>query len=145
MEGFNAFDLLFVSGPALKEIYKMGGLPKSDDLLELTPEQYQKYYETAKDTGEKVFMYLPKDPQVYAALASADEVMVFTEGDLAIFQRAWQIVEIYCVRKDMQNASEEEKLACAAAFLPSVFTEGTRFEKYHKSRMFPVLTSEQQD
>ena len=140
MSTMNAFDLLFGAGPALIEIYKMGFRPKEEDFLEMTPEQYEKFYETEKNTGEKVYLYLPKDPKEYNAIVSDSEVKVVTESDIDLFRRGWQIVENYCKKKGMANASDEEKMACAAAFLPDVFTKGTRFEKYHQSHMYPVKT-----
>jgi len=50
MSAMNAFDLLFGAGPALVEIYKMGYRPKEEDFLEMTTEQYEKYYYTIKAT-----------------------------------------------------------------------------------------------
>ncbi len=51
-----------------------------------------------------------------------------------------KVKKTYCKKHDMEKATDEDKLACAAAFLPSTFTDGTKFEKYHTSRMFPVHT-----
>lgn len=136
----NAFDLLFGAGPALMEIYKMGFRPKEEDFLEMTPEQYEKFYETEENTGERVYLYLPKDPKEYNAIVSDSEVKVVTESDIDLFRRGWQIVENYCEKRGMANACDEEKLACAAAFLPDVFTRGTSFEIYHQSHMYPVKT-----
>jgi len=145
MSAMNAFDLLFGAGPALVEIYKMGFRPKEEDFLEMTTEQYEKYYKSEKDTGEKVYLYLPKNPKEYDAIASDSEVIVVTESDIDMFRRGWQIVENYCKKEGMEDASDEEKLACAAAFLPDVFTRGTRFEIYHQSHMFPVTTQKNKD
>lgn len=136
----NVFDLLFGAGPALREIYKLGFMPKEEDLLEMTPEQYEKFYENEENTGEKVYLLLPSDPSKSASVACDDGVIAVTESDVEVFRRAWNIVENYCKKHDMEKASDEDKLACAAAFLPSTFTEGTKFEKYHTSRMFPVHT-----
>ena len=145
MSTMNAFDLLFGAGPALVEISKMGFRPKEDDFLEMTPEQYKKFYENEKDTGEKVYLYLPKNPKEYNTIVSESEVIVVTEGDIDMFRRGWQIVENYCAKKGRENASDDEKLACAAAFLPEVFTKGTRFEKYHRSHMYPIKSQEAED
>ena len=145
MSAMNAFDLLFGAGPALAEIYKMGFRPKDEDFLEMTPEQYEKYYENEKDTGEKVYLYLPKNPKEYSSIVSESEVIVVTDSDIDMFRRGWQIVENYCAKRGMEHASDDEKLACAAAFLPDVFTKGTGFEKYHRSHMYPIKTQENVD
>ena len=65
--------------------------------------------------------------------------------DIDMFRREWQIVENYCAKKGMEHASNNEKLACAAAFLPEVFTKGTRFEKYHRSHMYPIKSQKAED
>ena len=141
----NAFDLFFGAGPALISIYKMGFRPKEEDLVEMTPEQYQKFYETEKNTGEKVYLLLPKDPKKYDSIASGKDVIVLTESDVDTFRRGWNIVEQYCEKKGMSKASDEEKLACAAAFLPDVFTKGTKYELYAQSKMYPIKSKETSD
>lgn len=136
MEGFDFFDLMFVSGPALKMIYSFGFKPQKEDFLEMTAEQYQKYYETEKDTGERMYLFLPKDPKKYAAVAAGKEALAVSESDIDIFDHAWQIVERYCKEKDLHD--DEEKLAYAATRLPDVFTEGTRFDLYKQGHLYPI-------
>lgn len=128
MSDFNPFDLFFVAGPALRQIYHFGFRPKEEDFLEMTSEQYEKYYEQVGKTDEKVYLYLPKDPKEYEVVAGGHDVYVMTESDIDTMKRAWSIVENYCKKKGMENASDHEKLACAAAFLPSVFTENSQFK-----------------
>lgn len=142
MEDLDFFDLMFVSGPALKMIYSFGFKPKREDFLEMTAEQYKKYYETEKDTGERMFLYLPKDPKEYAVVAGGKDAFAIAESDIDLFDHAWQIVEKYCQGKDLQD--DDEKMAYAATRLPDVFTEGTRFELYSKGRLYPVKSDKNQ-
>ena len=58
----NLFDILFGAVPAVTKIMALGFMPKDEDFLELTPEQYQKFYEQEGYTEEKVYALLPKDP-----------------------------------------------------------------------------------
>ena len=144
MSNANGFwDLLFGAGPALQVIYKIGFRPKEDDFYELTAEQYEKYLQDTGDTsGERVYMILPHNAKDYANTASGGEVMVFTESDKDSFERAWGIVERYCAKSDSVFHSDDEKLQYAATLLPDVFTNGTRFEINHTSRMYTIKTEE---
>ena len=142
-KGIGFWDLMFGAGPALQTIYQLGFRPKEEDLYELTGEQYDKYLEDTGDTsGERVYMLLPHDAKKYADTASGNEVMVLTESDKATMERAWQIVESYCKESGREFHSDEEMLQYAATRLPEAFTQGTRFEVNHKSRMFVTKAEE---
>lgn len=128
------WDLLFGAGPAVRQIMGMGFMPKDEDFLELTPEQYKKYYDQEGYTEEKVYALLPKDPAHYVS-SEYSELNVCTESDIAAMKRGWQIVENYCIKSGKTFATEQQKLAYAASKLPDVFSKGTRFECMHNKNM----------
>jgi len=127
-------DLFFGVGPATQAVFKIGFHPKDEDFLELTPEQYEKYWQENGDVKERVYALLPKDPQQCASVA-AEDVMVFTESERKMLERGWKVVEKYCEKSQRSFNSDEEKMIYTASLLPDVFCKGTRFEIYNKSNM----------
>ena len=128
------FDLIFGAGPAITKIMGLGFMPKDEDFLELTAEQYAKLYEQEGYTEEKVYALLPKDPNHYVA-SEANELNICTESDIATLKRGWQIVENYCAKSGMTFTTDRQKLMYAASKLPAVFSQGTPFECAHNSNM----------
>ena len=130
----DVFDILFGAGPAVIEIMKLGFMPKDSDFYELTSEQYESFYKTEGYTDEKVFVLLPQENR---RIVNSDfnEIMVFSESDIATMKRGWQIVECFCERSGREFSSEYEKLEYAASKLPSVFSAGTPFEYAHETQL----------
>lgn len=122
------FDLLFGAGPAITKIMTLGFMPKDDDFLELTPQQYKKFYEQEGYTEEKVYALLPKDPKHYVE-SEFNELNICTESDIAILKRGWQIVENYCKKSGLTFTSDRQKLMYAATMLPDVFSKDTPFDQ----------------
>ena len=142
-KGIGFWDLMFGAGSALQMIFKLGFRHKEEDLYELTGEQYEKYRQDTGDTsGERVYMILPHDAKNYADTASGDEVMVLTEDDKATLERAWSIVERYCEKSGKEFHSDEEMLQYTATQLPDVFTNGTRYEINHTSKMYATKSDD---
>jgi hypothetical protein len=114
-------------------IFELGFIPEDDELYELTPEQYQHYYATAKGAdehyNEKVYMLLPKDPQKYAEIASED-VFAIAENDIALIKRAEKLIEKYCAKSGKTFNNLDEKLRYCASVLPDVVSKGTKYERY---------------
>lgn len=122
------FDLFFGAGTSVHTIMKLGFMPNDDDYLELTDEQYQKYYKEVGYTEEKVYAILPKNPQNHVP-AELHEIVVCTESEIALMKQGWQIIESYCSSPELANATDQQKLAHAASKLPDVFSKGTPFEE----------------
>ena len=123
----NLFDILFGAGPAVTKIMILGFMPKDEDFLELTPEQYQKFYEQEGYTEEKVYALLPKDPEHYVD-SDFNELNICTESDIATLKRGWQIVENYCKKSGLEFTTDRQKLMYAATQLPDVFSKDTPFD-----------------
>jgi hypothetical protein len=119
---------LFKSATALSAVFKLGYLPKREEFYELTPEQYEKYYETERmeEEGEKIYMLLPNDIQKYNELAAGD-VFVVSEKDLHYLENVDKIIDSYC--EDRTFETFEDKLYYVATIVPGVFSEGTKFAK----------------
>ena len=126
------WDLFFGAGHAVHTIMKLGFMPKDEDFLELTAEQYRQFFEKEGYTEEKVYALLPKDPQHYV-LSDFNELNICTESDIAAMKRGWQIVESYCSKSDCTFSSDKEKLAYAASLMPDVFSKGTPFEHTYQA------------
>ena len=121
------FDLLFGAGPAITKIMALGFMPKDEDFLELTPEQYEKFYAQNGHTEEKVYALLPKDPKHYVE-SKFNELNICTESDIATLKCGWQIVESYCKESGFAFTTDQQKLMYAATRLPDVFSRDTPFD-----------------
>ena len=128
------WDLFFGAGPAVHTIMKLGFMPKDEDFLELTTEQYLQFFEKEGYTDEKVYALLPNNPQHYVA-SDFNELNICTESDIATMKRGWQIVENYCSKSDCTFSSDREKLAYVASLMPDVFSKDTLFEYAHQTHL----------
>lgn len=124
------FELLFGPlGPALQYIFAIGYIPNQDDFLELTEEQYVAYIKQCGETNERIFMFLPQNPNLLGD--DYNEVSCLRESELQAFKDAADLILLYCRKEDKVFNTTEEKLRFMASRLPTVFTEGTAYEKYH--------------
>ena len=128
------FDLLFGAGPAITKIMSLGFMPKDDDFLELTPQQYKKFYEQEGYSEEKIYALLPKDPKHYVE-SNFNELNICTESDIATLKRGWQIVENYCKESGFTFTTDRQKLMYAATKLPDIFCQGTPFDKSKRGNL----------
>lgn len=122
------FDLLFVAGPAVQVIFKLGYVPEESEFYEMTSQQYQEYFDTIGWTDQKVFILLPNDKDKYKELAAGD-VICMTEAEKLSLKSGEAIINKLCDDSGKQFNNFTEKLYHAAAFLPDVFSQGTAFEK----------------
>lgn len=129
------FDLFFISGPALRSIFKYGFIPTREDFKELTEEQYDCYRRKIGDPEDKIYALLPDDPK-HQLDDDYNELNIAFEYEIDGYQSAAKIIEFYC--KDQNFETLTEKLQFMASQLPSCFTEGTPFEKFHN---FKVIKS----
>lgn len=131
MSGFGLFSPL--RGAMI--LFKLGFIPKEDDFLELTSEQYQHFYNTAGDADshrdEKLFMLLPQDPQVYAEVAAGD-ALILSEGDIAEIKGGVAFIENCCADNEEKFNTLDEKLRFCAGKLPAMATDGTKYAKYQR-------------
>ena len=102
-------------------------MPKDEDFLEQTSQQYKKFYEQEGYTEEKIYALLPKAPEHYVE-ANFNELNICTESDIATLKRGWQIVEYYCKESGLEFTTDEQKLMYAATKLPDVFRKDTPFD-----------------
>ena len=128
------FDLFFGAGPAITKIMEFGFMPKDEDFLELTSEQYCQFYKKMGYTEEKVFALLPKDPSHYV-VSDFNELNVCTESDIAAMKRGWQIIENLCAKSNNTFGNDRQKMMYAASWLPDVFSKGTPFECAHSGNL----------
>jgi hypothetical protein len=119
---------LFQQLVVLSGVFQLGYIPEEDEFYELTPEQYEKFYETEENDGEKIFMLLPKDIEKYNELASGD-VFVCTEREISEFKKVDKLIDKYCKNSKKKLETFEEKLAYVAKLVPDCCIEGTKFER----------------
>lgn len=123
------FDLLFGStASALIRIFEMDYIPVEGDFLELTDEQYARFYQEMGKTDERVYMFAPADIR-HLPDDDYNQMTVATESDVQGFMNAVRLIEKYCSGQELK--SDQEKLRYAASCLPDVFSKGSKYEKYH--------------
>ncbi|MDR1584013.1 MAG: hypothetical protein LBS55_12305 [Prevotellaceae bacterium] len=125
----NIFDL-FRPAVLLNAVFQLGYIPKREEFYELTPEQYEKYYENEEmeEDNEKIFMLLPNDIEKYNELASGD-VFACSEKEISEFEDVEKLIDKYCKNSGKTFKTFEDKLCYVASVVPPCFTAGTRFEK----------------
>lgn len=124
------FDLLFGwGGQAMQLTFQYGFIPKEEDFLELTDEQYLQFHIKMGECNEKIFMFAPADPR-NAVEADSAELPVVTESQKKAFIDAGQYIEKICEEEDFHT--DDEKLRFAARYMPDVFSKGSKYEKYAK-------------
>jgi hypothetical protein len=122
---------VFRSLEALRAVFQMGYIPTKEEFYELTPEQYERYYESQPNDprGEKVFMLLPHDAQKYNEIA-VEDVFVCTEHELHYFDNIEKMLDKYCKNSPTKLETIEDKLYYAARFVPDIFTDDTQFARH---------------
>jgi len=125
---------VLVSG--MQAIFKLGFVPEDNELYELTPEQYQRFYATAatdedRVSKEKIYMILPKDPKKYEPFADK-EVFVLRETEVLSIEVGAKIIEDYCRDSGRTFNSFDEKLCFCASVMPDMFSEGTKYGCYRR-------------
>jgi hypothetical protein len=132
----NSFLDLFAPIKGAMIIFRLGYIPKECEFFELTSDQYRHFYETAEGADEhqdeKLFMILPEDPKKYDEIASGD-ALVLSEKNIDDVKQAVDLIEKYCADSGKVFFSLEEKLCYCASRLPSVATEGTKYERFHNN------------
>ncbi|MDR3365525.1 MAG: hypothetical protein LBO71_00945, partial [Prevotellaceae bacterium] len=117
----------FAMGSTIKAVFRLGFLPKREEFYELTPDQYEQYYKSNEQTGEKIFVLLPDDPQQYNDVASGNVLVIFTEREMHRFEGAGKTIESYCTESGKTFATFEEKLYYVAGQMPPSFSQGTKY------------------
>ena len=124
----NIFDFLFGwGGQAIQLIFRYGFIPKEEDFLELTNEQYLEFHIKEGECNDKIFMLAPVDPQKVVE-ADIEEIPVVTESQMNAFLDAAKYIESFC--EDMDFQTDDEKLQFVAKRLPTAFSKGSKYEKY---------------
>jgi len=129
------WDGILAAMDGVQIIFKLGFVPKDEDLYELTPEQYERFYATAateedRVSKEKIYMVLPKDPKLYEPF-SGNEVFVLREREVLALEAGERTIENYCTGSGKTFNSFDEKLQYCALFMPGVLSKGTKYEHYH--------------
>jgi hypothetical protein len=114
-------------------IFRIGYVPSRREFYELTPEQYERYYESQniEDNGEKIFMLLPADAQKYNEIA-VDDVYIFTEEEIDTIMEAENLIDKYCKDCDTVLETFEDKLYYTADLFPDGVASGTKYSKNRK-------------
>ena len=119
----NAFDLFFIYGPAIKNLFVLGLIPKESDFVELQQDEMDSYFKDNPATEEKIFQLKPlTNDERFKGMT-----VCMTETEKEVLLHAAKQINGYA--KDMTFDNDEEKLQYVAIRLPSVFSEGTKFEK----------------
>lgn len=107
----NALDLLFGPVPnALCAMFEYGFLPREEDFLELTPEQYHKYVETLGDVKGKIYMLVSQqDPSRF--IGESNEICCLTESDKKGFIDAIAIIEKYCEGQNFTTDEQKQRIS----------------------------------
>jgi hypothetical protein len=116
------YNTMFEVIPAIMQVFQTGYLPAEDEFYELTPQQYEKFYAEVKQTNERLFMVLPKDPRFQT---ESHEIGVVTEAQISWFKQAGKIIERYCRDSGKTFKNFDEKLAYCATVMPKVFSDGS--------------------
>lgn len=124
----NLLNLLFGAGPALHFIFKMGYIPNANDFLELTEQQYADYFVQHGETEEKIFVFCPPNPSMLDE--EYNDISCFSKFEIDSFKDAEEMINRYC-KGDESLDTTHKKLSYVASKLPSTFTLGTAYEKYH--------------
>jgi len=119
-------------------IFNMGFVPTDEELCELTPEQYRQFYDTVvteedRISKEKMYMIRPKDPKLCAKL-DADKVLVFRETEVRAIKAGAKTIEEYCAHSKRKFKTFNDKLRYCASVMPGIFSEGTKYERYHDEK-----------
>lgn len=121
----NPFDLFGGVGHAITIIYKLGFIPKEDDFVEFSKEDYANYEQEVGAVEGKMFTF--KDE-----LTDTEEgAFAFREKEKQYFLDARQL--LYCLCEGKEFSSDTELLEIAAKILPPAFSKGFRlFRKRHQ-------------
>ena len=121
----NPHEMFFDVMPAVLIIYKeYGFIPVEDEICEISKEQYAAYKSQGGDISKRLYTVIPKD---YTVLAASNEIALLTEADISKLMKAASLLHKYAKEGGCKSEDSESVLACAAKWLPSIFTEGTRF------------------
>jgi len=117
-------------------IFNMGFVPTDEELSELTPEEYRRFYDsvaTEEDrvSKERIYVLLPKDPKLYAKFAG-EKALVFRETEVRSIKAGAETIEKSCKDSGKEFKTFDEKLRYCASVMPDVFSEGTKYARHHK-------------
>jgi hypothetical protein len=130
----NIWDL-YRQAVVLNGVFRLGYIPAKEEFYELTPEQYERYYETegkgSEEKDEKIFMLLPKDIKKYNELAAGD-VFVCTEQEISELVSAEKLIDKYCEHSGKIFETLDEKLYYIAQIVPDYYTEDTKFARKNR-------------
>ena len=123
----NLHEIIFGTMPAVSIIYKdLGFIPTEDEICEISQEQYAAYERQGGDISKPLYTVVPKSGKV---LMPDNEVGLFTEADIPRIMKAARILRRYAKDGGCDSDNSDDILATAALRLPSVFTEGTKYER----------------
>lgn len=136
------FFLFFKLGPALKYIFELGYIPQEKDFKELTPEQYAAFHRHADEedlkeiSGKRILTLLPDDIEANNRLVNlyGDQLLVISQDEYDAFVKASEFIDRCCSQSGLTFTNLNDKLAYLAKRLPYVFTEGTPYAFYGKSK-----------
>ena len=122
-----SYEMFFDVMPAVSIIYKeYGFIPAESEICEITKEQYAAYKSQGGDISKKLYTVISKD---YKASAGSSEIGLLTEADIPKLMKAARLLRKYAKEGGCKSEDSESALVCAAKWLPSVFTKGTRFAR----------------
>ena len=122
----NLHEMFFETFPAMKIIFELGFIPEEDEIYELSPEMYALYESKGGDISKHLYTIVPKDEKNRTA---ENKIDLLTEDDLPKIWKGVAAIRRHAKRAGCESENEEYILAAAAAVIPSVFSENSRFAR----------------
>jgi hypothetical protein len=120
----NLHQILFDLSPAIMAIYKLGFIPDEDEIHEFTAELYDAFESQGGDISKRLYTIIPKDEK---NRLPEKEIRVLTEDEIPRLWRGSKFLRGYAKEIGCDSEESDEILAAAAAALPPVFSENSRF------------------
>ena len=125
----NLHEIVFELMPGIATIYEIGFIPEEDEIIELTPELYTAYESKGGDISKKLYTIQPK---IEKYSMPDNEIGLLKEDEIPILLKAAKSLRQHAKRAGCESDDSDDILAAAASFLPSAFSEKSKFSRKKK-------------
>ena len=106
-------------------IFQYGIKPVASDFIELSEEEYRKLSETGEfDMGEKWFVWAHPENAV-----NPSELHIVNEKQKVLLLKAGDSIERYAEKCNCTFENYDQKLFAVAKMYPSIFSQGSKYER----------------